>query len=378
MTRLQAERQTETRDQLLTRYRRQLHQIPELDFDLPKTHAFLREVLSKYSCRLTSPSPSSLCAWFDLGKPDTIAFRADMDALPIEEKTCAAYRSRHPGRMHGCGHDGHMAMVLALAGSIEREKDTLPHNVLLIFQPAEETEGGAESIADSGILEEVNCIRIFGCHLWPDLPAGVIGSRPGPLMAKSSEVEVEITGRSAHIAKANQGRDAMAAGARFLTRVYDMEASEIPEDVFRLLKFGIFESGAACNAISARTYLKGSLRAFDLDVFDFIKGRMEAIASEIQAETGCTFQIRLSKGHLPLLNTPQLFEAVTGALPGWVQLLPEPSMTSEDFSYYGTRCPIFFFFLGLGTDTPLHADTFDFDEAVLSRGLAFYEQLLTL
>lgn len=378
MTRLQAERRTENRDQLLTRYRRQLHQIPELDFDLPKTHAFLREILSKYSCRLTSPSPSSLCAWFDLGKPDTIAFRADMDALPIEEKTCAAYRSRHPGRMHGCGHDGHMAMVLALAGSIEREKDTLPHNVLLIFQPAEETEGGAESIADSGILEEVNCIRVFGCHLWPELPCGIIASRPGPLMAKSSEVEVEITGRSAHIAKASQGRDAMAAGTRFLTRVYDMEASEISEDVFRLLKFGIFESGTACNAVSARTYLKGSLRAFDLEVFDFIKGRMEAIASEIQAETGCTFQIRLSKGHLPLLNTPQLFEAVTAALPGWVQLLPEPSMTSEDFSYYGIRCPIFFFFLGLGTDTPLHADTFDFDEAVLSRGLAFYEQLLTL
>ena len=378
MTRLQAERQTETRDQLLTRYRRQLHQIPELDFDLPKTHAFLREVLSKYSCRLTSPSPSSLCAWFDLGREDTIAFRADMDALPIEEKTGAPYQSLHPGKMHGCGHDGHMAMVLALAESIERSRASLPHNVLLIFQPAEETEGGAESIADSGILEEVNCIRVFGCHLWPDLPAGVIGSRPGPLMAKSSEVEVEITGLSSHIAKASQGRDAMAAGAQFLTQVYEMEERELPKEVFRLLKFGIFESGTACNAISARTWLKGSLRVFDLEVFDFIKGRMEAIASQIQEETGCVFQLRFSSGHLPLLNTPELFSQVTAALPGWVQLLPEPSMTSEDFSYYGTRCPIFFFFLGLGTGTPLHADTFDFDEAVLSRGLAFYEQLLTL
>lgn len=361
---------------LLTEYRRQLHQIPELDFDLPKTQAFLKDVLSRYSCRLTSPSPSSLCAWFDLGKPDTIAFRADMDALPIEEKTRAPYQSLHPGRMHGCGHDGHMAMVLALAEIIEQQRESLPHNVLLIFQPAEETEGGAESIADSGILEETGCIRVFGCHLWPDLPAGVIGSRPGPLMAKSSEVEVEITGLSSHIAKADQGRDAMAAGAQFLTRVYEMEASEIPQDVFRLLKFGIFQSGTACNAISPSAYLKGSLRVFDLDLFDFIKGRMEAIAGDIEAETGCSFQIRLSAGHLPLLNTPELFEQIDKALPGWIQLLPEPSMTSEDFSYYGTRCPIFFFFLGLGTDTPLHADTFDFDEAVLSKGLAFYEKLL--
>lgn len=280
--------------------------------------------------------------------------------------------------MHGCGHDGHMAMVLALAESIERSRASLPHNVLLIFQPAEETEGGAESIADSGILEEVNCIRVFGCHLWPDLPAGVIGSRPGPLMAKSSEVEVEITGLSSHIAKASQGRDAMAAGAHFLTQVYEMEERELPKEVFRLLKFGIFESGTACNAISARTWLKGSLRVFDLEVFDFIKGRMEAIASQIQEETGCVFQLRFSR---PPSSPAEHAGAVFSGDGRPARLGPGAAGTVHDqrgLLLLRHPLPHLFLLSGAGHRTPLHADTFDFDEAVLSRGLAFYEQLLTL
>lgn len=361
---------------LLTGYRRQLHRIPELGFDLPETTAFVERILSGYSCRLLRPSESALCAWFDLGRKDTIAFRADMDGLPITERTGAPYQSVHPGKMHGCGHDGHMAMVLALAETVEREKESLPHNVLLIFQPAEEVEGGAVSIAESGILEETGCIRIFGCHLWPDLPAGVIGSRPGPLMAKSSETDVEIEGLSAHIAKAGQGKDASLAAARFLTEVYEMEASELPADESRLLKFGFLHSGTVRNAVSASAQLKGSVRVFSQQTFDFLKRRMEEIAKDISAETGCTFRISLSEGNPPLCNPPDLYEKIDSALPGCIRLLDQPSMASEDFSNYSTRCPVFFFFLGLGTDTPLHADTFDFDESVLAEGLAFYEKLL--
>lgn len=363
---------------LLRQYRRDLHRIPELDFDLPKTCRYIKEVLTKYNCRLIEPSPSAVCAWFDLGKKETVAFRADMDALPISEKNHCSYASTHQGKMHACGHDGHMAMVLALAEMIERRKETLQYNVMLIFQPAEETEGGAESIVNSGVLTTYHVVRLFGCHLWPDLAAGTIGARSGAMMAKSSEVEVRIQGRSAHIAKARQGQDALYAAAAFLTAIYKMEREEIPAGVYRLLKFGILQSGTVCNAISAEAFLKGSLRVFEQETYALIQRRMEEIAGNIERSTGCAFQIRLSQGHPPLCNTPALFELVTKQYPQDMELLAEPSMTSEDFSYYAEHCPVFFFFLGLGVDTALHTDNFDFPEEVLLSGLKFFEKLLLL
>ena len=363
---------------LLRQYRRDLHQIPELGFDLPETTRYIKEVLASYSCRLLEPSPSAVCAWFDLGKSEAVAFRADMDALPIEEKNCSSYVSHRQGRMHACGHDGHMAMILALADIVEQHRETLPHNVLLIFQPAEETEGGAESIITSGILTDCHVIRTFGCHLWPELPAGLIAARPGAMMAKSSEVEVNIQGCSAHIAKADQGADALFAAASFLTQVYQMEREELPDHIYRLLKFGILQSGTVCNAISPKAFLKGSLRVFEQDIFEQIKKRMNEIAAQIESDTGCTMQISFSQGHPPLINTPALFELVSQHCQEEVHLLPEPSMTSEDFSYYARHCPVFFFFLGLGVDTALHTDHFDFDEEILLAGLSFYEKLLLI
>lgn len=120
---------------LLRQYRRDLHQIPELDFDLPKTTRYIRDALSKYDCRILTPSPSAICAWFDFGKKETIAFRADMDGLPIAERTSKPYASRHTGKMHACGHDGHMSMILALAERIESHREALSRNVMLIFSP---------------------------------------------------------------------------------------------------------------------------------------------------------------------------------------------------------------------------------------------------
>lgn len=363
---------------LLRQYRRDLHRIPELDFDLSETTRYIRETLAKYSCSLLTPSTSAVCAWFDLGKKETLAFRADMDALPISEKSHCDYASIHPGKMHACGHDGHMAMILALAEIIEKQKGALRYNVMLIFQPAEETEGGAASIVNSGILADYHVVRLFGCHLWPDLPAGTIGARSGAMMAKSSEIEVSVQGRSAHIAKARQGCDALYAAAAFLTAAYKMEREEVPAGVYRLLKFGILQSGTACNAISAAAYLKGSLRVFEQETYTLMERRLTEIAGHIEKSTGCTFQIRLSQGHPALCNTPDLFRLITEHYPGEVQFLPEPSMTSEDFSYYARHCPVFFFFLGLGVDTALHTDDFDFDEEVLLSGLHFYEKLLLL
>lgn len=160
----------------IQRIRRELHQIPELELSLPMTKAYLISQLQDLPCQLDFPLESGITAFFDNGREETIAFRSDMDALPITERSDAPYRSRHEGNMHACGHDGHMAMLLGLAFRLASADQRLPHNVLLIFQPGEENPGGARLLCEAGILERYHVKRIYGMHLWPQLPAGVIGT----------------------------------------------------------------------------------------------------------------------------------------------------------------------------------------------------------
>ncbi len=351
--------------------RHALHRIPELDKQLPETLAYLRSVLERLDCRVFSPMAGSLCAFFDFGKDRAIAFRADADALPIEEKTGAEYASTHPGKMHACGHDGHMAILLELARRLEGKK-ALPHNVLLVFQPAEETTGGARDLCDTGVFGEYGVQAIFGLHLWPGLPAGTVASRKNELMARSCEVTVDVYGKSSHIAKASEGIDALMAGTEFYRRAVEMERA-LPEGIFRLLKFGKFHSGTVRNALSAHTHMEGSLRAFQDEVFNHLAKGLDAIAAEVEAEFGCTIQVHRNSGYPAVMNPPALYDRVEKTVP--FAVLEEPFMTAEDFSWYQKYLPGMFFFLGLGDTPALHADTFDFDESILTKGADFFEAL---
>ena len=351
--------------------RRALHQIPELDRDLQETAAYLRAELEGLGCTLTSPMEGSVCAFFDLGADSAIAFRADMDALPIEEKSGADYASRHPGRMHACGHDGHMAILLELARRLSKRK-RFHHNVLLVFQPAEEASGGAKEICDSGIFTKYNAEVIFGLHLWPGLEKGKIFSRPGEMMSRSAELDVDIFGKSAHIGRSWEGNDAMEAAMVYLRKAYELERS-VPKDTRRLLKFGHLQSGTVRNAISAHTRMEGGLRAFSDEVFFGLRSRLFEIAEEVEKEFGCTVKVHTSNGYPAIHNPPELYEKVSQIAP--FEYLPEPSMTTEDFSWYQRYLPGMFFFLGLGENPALHSDNFDFDESVLPVGADFFEKI---
>lgn len=357
-------------DQIVA-YRQALHRIPELHKTLPKTLDYLRSVLRDFPCRVFSPCESSLCAFFDFGKDVAIAFRADMDALPIEEKTGAPYASTIPGHMHACGHDGHMAIVLELARRLG-EKQNLHRNILLVFQSAEETTGGAKEICDNGVFAEFHVEAIFGLHLWPGLAAGEIFSRRQELMARSSEVTVDVYGKSSHIAKAAEGADALMAGAAFYTRAMELER-RFPETTFRLLKFGSFHSGTVRNALSAHSHLEGSLRAFQDETFDFLAEGLKTIAAEVAQEFGCTANVHLSDGYPAVMNPDDLYDRVKKIVS--FRELAEPSMTAEDFSHYQKVLPGMFFFLGLGDTPALHADTFDFDETLLTKGADLFETI---
>ena len=351
--------------------RRALHRIPELDRELPKTLSYLQSGLEKLNCRVFSPMTGALCAYFDFGAKDAIAFRSDADALPIRENTGAEFASTHPGKMHACGHDGHMAILLELARRLS-EKQKLAHNVLLLFQPAEETTGGAKDLCATGIFKEYKVKAIFGLHLWPGLAAGEIFSRRQELMSRSCELKVDIYGKSAHIAKASEGIDAMAAGVNFYTRVMAMEAA-LPKRVFRLLKFGKLESGTVCNAVSDHTRLEGSIRAFQDDVFYSLRAGVVSIGKDVERRTGCTVNIYMNDGYPAVMNPGDLYDRVRKLVE--FRELDAPSMITEDFSWYQKTLPGLFFFLGLGDTPALHADDFNFNEDVLTKGADFFEAL---
>ncbi|MBM6774793.1 amidohydrolase [Olsenella profusa] len=371
----------------LTRWRRDLHRIPELDDDLPETISYVHGVLEGLACEVLEPCPGALAAWFDLGRPTTVALRADMDALPVAERTGAPYASVHPGRMHACGHDGHMAMALGAArwvSDVVRGRadgltaDDLPRNVLVVFQPAEETTGGAARVCASGLFERTRTERIFGFHLWPELPAGVVASRAGALLARSSEVTAEFTGRSSHIARWQEGRDALAAAARFVPSAEAM-CGKLDEEADEpcLLRFGRLEAGTVRNAIAGEARAEGSLRVFSDAMFDRAREAVGGLARAAAAAEGCEVRLGFSEGYPPVVNDEALFAQVEQALPE-LSHVGEPLLIAEDFAFYQRHLPGVFLLLGTGTGIPLHADTFNFDERVLLAGVDTYRRLVQM
>lgn len=351
--------------------RRALHQIPELGYDLPKTIAYITNALKKLRCQLLFPTKGAVCAWFDFGKEDAIAFRADMDALPIPEKTGLPFASQHPGKMHACGHDAHAATLLELARRLDQKAD-LPHNVLLVFQPAEESTGGAKPICDTGIFEEHHVKAIFGLHVWPGLPAGCIASRLGAAMSHSCELTVTVAGRSCHICEPYKGLDSLAAGMEFYRRARQLEAQTCQND-FCLLNFGKMESGNVRNAVSDHTRLMGTLRTFSTPLFESLRQTLLDIAQEIEQETGCSISVEFANIYPSVYNPEDLFRRVAELVA--LQEVSTPSLGTEDFAYYQQIMPGMFFFLGVGDTPPTHSDTFNLDEQALLKGADLFETL---
>lgn len=380
----------ETHGQLirqLTDWRRDLHRIPEVDFDLPQTLAYVEGVLRGIEhdsaagragkVRVFSPCRSSLCIFFDKETETARAIRTDMDALPVCEQTGASFASTHPGKMHACGHDGHMAMALGIASWLGEHLDEVASSVLVVFQPAEETTGGAHVICKSGVFEEYHVECIFGFHLWPDLPFGQVASRPGALLAASNETTVTFAGRASHIAKAEQGADALAAAAAFVGSAYELldklRAERGGEPA--LLKFGRLEAGEVRNQIASSARVEGSLRTFSLEMRSTAQESFRELASRCAAKEGCTAETHYSEGYPPVVNDETLYAQAASALPE-LELLPEPLLIAEDFAWYQQYLPGVFLLLGTGTGIPLHASTFDFDESLLAAGVDVYRRLL--
>jgi hippurate hydrolase len=303
-----------------------------------------------------------------------------MDALPIDEANDVDYRSVHAGRMHACGHDGHMSILLGLASELAKEPPIARRkNVLLIFQAAEETTGGARQICESGVFDRYHVKRVYGLHLWPDRPKNTIVCRRNEFMASTMVVRAEIAGKSSHAATYEQGIDALEIGCILVNRVYEMERSEVPPDVFRLLRFCIFQSGRTSNVVSDYTLLEGSLRTYSEDVKEFMWNRMREIADDLMKTTGCRITFSHSVPYPAVINDGALFDKAKAVLKGagYDFFEPEkPLMVSEDFSWYQRYAPGLFLHLGTGADTPLHSNHYRIDEEVLLTGVDIFKRLL--
>lgn len=355
--------------------RRELHQIPERALDLPLTAEYVKRELQPCGAEIIEleDAGSSFLAYFDAGKEETLAFRADMDALPVHEETGAEFCSKHEGKMHACGHDGHMTMLLGLADRIGSRKDELKTNILLIFQAGEETPGGARLITEQNVFEKFNVRSVYGGHLWPMIPAGSIAVRPVEMMARSCEIRVWIEGKSAHAARYEEGIDALEAGCRFVLESIELEKS-VEEGQFRILRFGKMNAGTVMNAVAADCYMEGTMRTFMDPVFDYLQQGLLNIATRLEEQLGVKIRIEFSSGYPAVLNDPILTEEVLARYPEMIR--PEkPEMISEDFSFYQKKAPGIFFFIGTGTGIPLHSSRFNFDESVLLSGIDLYEDL---
>lgn len=366
----------------LRQIRRDLHKIPELGLKEYKTSAYIREKLEGFGI-------TELETWLETGvvavirgkgKKEAVAFRADMDALPVTEQTGCDFTSEHVGCMHACGHDGHVTVLLGFAKYLQEHKDELENDVVLIFQPAEEGPGGAQLLVDAGLFEKHPVRCIIGCHIFPQVPQGKVACRKGAMMARNGEVDVHIYGESAHGAQPHLGHDAVLAAGAVITGLHTILSRNVSPLDSGVLTFGAIHGGEACNIIAKEVKLEGTMRAFSDEAYETMTKRVQEVASGIAAGYGCKGEAVFRHMYRVVDNDPKLVELLQEVAGDAYEETP-PYMLAEDFSLYLQKVPGMFFFLGSGNAEKgythsLHSAQFQFDEEILALGVETYAKLL--
>lgn len=363
----------------LNTWRRELHQIPELGFDLPKTHAYVFNALKAMGYEPITMASTGVIVYKEGMVKEAIAFRADMDALPIQEEIASNHRSTHAGQMHACGHDGHMAMVLGLA---DWAKDkTFKHSLLFVFQPAEEGPGGAKQLIEEGLFEQFKVRAMFGLHLYPNLKFGQLALIKGPMMAQTNEFDLVVHGRSAHGAQPHLGVDAMIIQAQLVLALQSIVSRSVNPLDAAVVTMGTIQGGEARNIIPQQIELKGTIRCFNPKVFETIQERINAITQGLEHAYSCKIEVIFKASYPPVINPEGLYTMVDSLFNANEKSIVEPMMFAEDFSFYQAQVPAFFAMLGVRNEAldhiyPLHHGRFNFDEVVLEIGLDYYQRIL--
>ncbi len=313
----------------------------------------------------------------------TLVFRADMDALQIQEETGLACCSQNPGKMHACGHDFHITMLLGGARLLKEFQNQLKGTVRLCFQPSEEStpKGGSQDMIAQGALKDAQ--GVFGLHVWPQVPSGRFGLRAGPLMAASDHFFAHFVGKASHAARPHDGIDALLAGAQFITSAQSIVSRSKNPLHDAVITMGKCLAGSAYNIVPEHCVIEGTVRTFLPEDRDLVERRLHEVFQGVCTASGCTGLLDYQRGYIPLVNHPAMTHYVATVA---TQLFgesavfqeEEPSMASEDFAYYLEKVPGCFAWLTCSTseeDAPLHNSRFTPDPGILWRGASIFAGL---
>jgi amidohydrolase len=362
--------------------RRALHRVPEDGFSEFKTQALLMEKLMSIGIPFETER-TWIVADIHGGYPGpTVALRADMDALPVTEPQGCPFRSEHEGWMHACGHDMHMAIQLGTARLLNAMREDLRGNVRLLFQPAEETVGGALPMVEAGVLKGVDAV--YGLHVQPYMNVGQIDTRPGCMNASTDELNIVIQGVSAHASRPHQGVDAIVCAAQLIIALQTVVSRSTSPLQSAVVSLGIIRGGDAPNIVCDRVEIKGTLRTTTPDLRAQLKQRIREICDGVAATCGTTIDLEIVTSYAALMNTPAEAERVLRIgrrLLGTdnAAYRESPSMGGEDFSYFVEKVPGAFWHLGCASAQPaptLHSRDFVPDERCLPIGAAMQAALV--
>ena len=359
--------------------RKDLHKIPELGFEEFKTQKYILNILKQFPQLKIHTFPfTGIVAEYANGKDDYKIFRADMDALPITEETNCDFPSLHPGKMHACGHDVHMAYMLGLIEKVVTAN--LPKNILFVFQPAEEGKGGARKMLETGFFDDFSIAEAFALHVSGSLPLGTISSKAGIFFANTEEVDVTFKGESAHVAFADKGKDALQAGIDFLGFLREnLQKNFTIPDSIRCV-FGKMEAGTVRNAIAADCKLEGTIRAFFDNDLRKIREVLEFSAKKTAAKNLVRTNVKYLSYYKSVKNSKILFEKLKSVCRELNLKFKEAEavFTGEDFGYFTEKFGGLLFWLGTnrGEKQDLHSSAFLPDERAIPLGINIFFKLI--
>ncbi len=363
-------------------WRRDIHAHPELAFCEIRTADLVAHELESMGIEVhRGLAKTGLVGVLRRGEGASIGLRADMDALPVHEETGLEYASKTQGHMHACGHDGHTAMLLGAARNISAQKG-LSGTVNFIFQPAEESEGGAEVMIKDGLFERFPMDAVFGLHNMPGQPIGTFVLKDGPMTAAYARFKISLTGPGGHGAMPDTTRDPIVAGAYLVTALQTIVSRDIKPVRPAVVTVASIHGGEADNVIPETVVLTGSCRSFDDKTGQRIEERLTDITNLVAASYGLEAQIEYEHGYPPTLNSPAetaIVADIARSLVGAenVNTSPDPFMGSEDFAYFLRHKPGCYFLLGNGTEcSGLHSPTYNFNDAALPYGISFWSALV--
>jgi amidohydrolase len=368
-------------------WRRNIHEHPELLYEVHRTAAFVAERLREFGCDevATGLGRTGVVGVVKGRKPvghgniRVIGLRADMDALPIEEATRLPYASRTPGMMHACGHDGHTAMLLGAARYLSETRN-FAGNAVVIFQPAEEGGAGAAAMIKDGLLDRFGIEQVYGMHNGPGIPIGSFAIRPGPIMASTDAVDIRIEGRGGHAARPHTTIDSVMVGAQLVTALQSIVSRSVDPLESAVVSMCEFHAGNARNVIPQTAELKGTVRTLTGEVRELVEQRLREVVDGVARMTGAKIDLSFERGYPVVVNhAVQTDVAIRAAKQvageSNVHEMP-PLMGGEDFAYMLEQRPGAFIFCGNGDSAGLHHPAYDFNDEAIVHGTSYWIKLV--